>query len=118
MSGKKSRKPGLPLESQVAVVTGAALKSMDRHRGHIVFLDPPYPLEREYHAALDALGENPPELVIVQHSVRFELAARYGPLERTRVLRQGDNALSFFAPPPEPEPVSEPVSEAAEPGVE
>ena len=63
----------------------------------IVFLDPPYELEREYAAALETLGEAPPELVIAQHSVRLELGDAYGGLRRVRVVRQGDNALSFFA---------------------
>jgi 16S rRNA G966 N2-methylase RsmD len=62
----------------------------------IVFIDPPYPLEREYRAALDALEAKPPALVIVQHSSRFALDDMNGPLRRTRMVKQGENALSFF----------------------
>ena len=83
---------------RATVDAGPVLKTLPRHQAQIVFLDPPYPQVREYRAALDILGEQPPELAIVQHSIRFELAGRYGILSRTRVVRQGDNALSFFAP--------------------
>jgi len=64
----------------------------------IVFLDPPYGSDEEYDAALEALAGNPSPLVIVQHDSRRQLADRYGPLGRTRALRQGDNSLSFYEP--------------------
>jgi hypothetical protein len=54
-------------------------------------------LEREYKAVLELLAEAPPALTVVQHSVRLALADSFGNLRRTRLLRQGDNALSFFA---------------------
>jgi hypothetical protein len=44
------------------------------------------------------LSEAPPALVVAQHSVRLALAGAYGSLQRTRTVKQGDNALSFFAP--------------------
>jgi 16S rRNA (guanine(966)-N(2))-methyltransferase RsmD len=88
----------LGLGHRATVIPGAVLKNIAQHRADIVFLDPPYPMEREYGAALEILGAAPPPLVVVQHSVRYALAPRYGALARTRVLRQGDNALSFFAP--------------------
>jgi len=62
----------------------------------IVFLDPPYPLEAEYEKALMALADDPPGLAIAQHSSRFGLQESYGVLRRGRVLKQGDNSLSFF----------------------
>jgi hypothetical protein len=67
-------------------------------------MDPPYELEREYAAALGLLAETPRDLVIAQHSVRLSLAESYGILRRTRLLRQGDNALSFYAPEPSKDP--------------
>ena len=88
----------LGIEARATVVAGPVLLTLPRHQAGIVFLDPPYSLEREYAAALEALGEAPPELVVAQHSVRFALAEAYGPLARVRVVRQGDNALSFYAP--------------------
>ncbi len=88
----------LGLERRSTVAAGPVLQTLARYRADIVFLDPPYPQEGEYGAALDLLAENPPAMVVVQHSVRFTLAERYGALLRTRVLRQGDNSLSFFVP--------------------
>jgi 16S rRNA (guanine966-N2)-methyltransferase len=67
--------------------------------GDIVFLDPPYEKQREYPACLDVLQANPPALAVVQHSIRLTLEKEYGPLHCTRVLKQGDNALSFYTGP-------------------
>jgi 16S rRNA (guanine966-N2)-methyltransferase len=87
----------LDLERRSTVVAGPVLLTLPRHRAGIVFLDPPYELEREYGAAMETLGDAPPELVVVQHSIRLAIGDVYGPLRRSRVVRQGDNALSFFA---------------------
>jgi 16S rRNA (guanine(966)-N(2))-methyltransferase RsmD len=82
--------------SRATVVAGAVLKSIARHHADIVFLDPPYAHEREYAAALEALAARPPALVVVQHSIRLALADNYPPLHRSRLVKQGDNALSFY----------------------
>ncbi len=87
----------LGLLDRSLVVPGPAAREIASHPADLVFVDPPYPLEKEYAAMLEFLGSHPPSLVVVQHSIRFELADRYGGLERTRVIRQGDNALSFFS---------------------
>jgi 16S rRNA (guanine966-N2)-methyltransferase len=63
----------------------------------IAFLDPPYPLEVEYEKALVSLADDPPGLVIAQHSSRFSLEENYGRLKRVRVLKQGENSLSFYS---------------------
>ncbi len=97
----------LGLEARATVVTGPALLSIERYPAGIVFLDPPYEREREYAAALDLLSETPRDLVIAQHSIRLALAESYGVLKRSRLLRQGDNALSFYTPEP-PEPPRDP----------
>ena len=88
----------LGLERRAMVIAGPVLVTMARTAADIVFLDPPYDLEREYGAALELLSAAPPSLVVAQHPVRFALAGAYGSLQRTRTLKQGDNALSFFAP--------------------
>jgi 16S rRNA (guanine(966)-N(2))-methyltransferase RsmD len=90
----------LKLERRATVVKGAAALTISRHRADIVFLDPPYEHEREYVAVLEQLAETPPQLVIAQHSVRFKLPDEQGALRRTRTVRQGDNALSFYAAKP------------------
>lgn len=86
----------LGLEGRGTVVAGPVLLTLPRYPADIVFLDPPYDHEREYTAALDLLAELRPGLVVAQHSVRFALPESRAGLKRTRVLRQGDNALSFF----------------------
>jgi 16S rRNA (guanine966-N2)-methyltransferase len=88
----------LALEARATVVTGPAALTIGNHKADIVFLDPPYDLEREYDAAFDGLAESPPSLTIVQHSVRLALPDERGGLRRTRVVKQGDNALSFYTP--------------------
>jgi 16S rRNA (guanine966-N2)-methyltransferase len=86
----------LKVEARATVIRGMVLSQLERNRADFVFLDPPYELEREYVAALDLLSEAPPQLTVAQHSVRFALAEEYGKLRRSRVVKQGDNALSFY----------------------
>jgi len=86
----------LGLEPRATVVTGPVLLTIARCRAGIVFLDPPYSLQREYSAVLELLAEAPPPLTVVQHCARFALADRYGALHRARIVKQGDNALSFY----------------------
>ena len=86
----------LELGSRATVIAGPVLLTIARCQADVVFLDPPYNQERECAAALEKLGEASPQLVIAQHSVRVKLEESYGSLRRTRVVRQGDNALSFW----------------------
>ena len=72
----------------------------------LVYIDPPYEAEDEYSGTLNFLGSvrgreilAPQALVIAEHSSKAKLAMRYGALEHTRLLKQGDAALSFFAFP-------------------
>ena len=89
----------LGIEARAQVLQGRAAALLGGIRADIVFLDPPYDLTGEYETTLTKLGSRPPQLVIVQHDVRLKLAPAYGALHQTRVLRQGDNCLSFFSPP-------------------
>ncbi len=88
----------LGLERRADIITGRVLQQVGKHRADIVFLDPPYSLEQEYAQVLKVIAGNPPPLTIAQHSIRFLMADEYGALRRTRTVRQGDNALSFFRP--------------------
>jgi 16S rRNA (guanine(966)-N(2))-methyltransferase RsmD len=69
----------------------------------LVFLDPPWEAAKEYEVALEMLGGSavgvlaPGALVVAEHRRRQALDAQYGMLERTRLLEQGDAALSFFS---------------------
>ena len=92
----KSNLAALKAEARARVVHGPAALYLGTTAADIVFIDPPYPKEREYQAALEAMESKPPGLAIVQHSSRFALADDYGPLHRTRMVKYGDNALSFF----------------------
>jgi 16S rRNA (guanine(966)-N(2))-methyltransferase RsmD len=90
----------LNLEPRGTVVAGPVLLTLEHYPADIVFLDPPYSLDREYAAALQLLSAAAAPLVIVQHSTHLALAASYGPLGRARTVKQGDNALSFYSPAP------------------
>jgi 16S rRNA (guanine966-N2)-methyltransferase len=88
----------LNLLGSSSIVAGKAAAVLAQHPGGIVFLDPPYDREREYSACLETLGATPPPLVIAQHASRLDLAQEWGRLRRVRLLKQGDNSLSFFEP--------------------
>ena len=64
------------------------------------FLDPPYQLSDEYEQALGFLSQSrllkPESIIIAEHDKRFDPGDKFGALERYRVLRQGDAALSFY----------------------
>jgi 16S rRNA (guanine(966)-N(2))-methyltransferase RsmD len=88
----------------------AALKhlSKENQRFDLVFLDPPWDAVAEYAATLKSLGDATNglladgALVIAEHRRKECLEERYGALERTRLLEQGDAALSFFTVHPMP----------------
>lgn len=67
----------------------------------IVFFDPPY--ATGYLQALEIIANVTPGLVtangllIVEHHHKKELPDQLSALHRTRVLKQGDSALSFYA---------------------
>jgi 16S rRNA (guanine966-N2)-methyltransferase len=65
-----------------------------------VFVDPPYAEKNQYDRVLGVLGSAPflstGSLVIAEHRRTYELPQRFGRLLQTRILRQGDAALSFF----------------------
>ena len=75
----------------------------DTQNFDLVFLDPPYDAAQEYAATLGLLGSAatgllaPSAFVIAEHRRKQRLETRFGSLERTRLLEQGDAALSFFA---------------------
>jgi 16S rRNA (guanine966-N2)-methyltransferase len=63
---------------------------------------PPYDAAPEYESVLSLLGGAassllaPEALVIAEHRRKHPLDVRYGDLNRTRLLQQGDAALSFY----------------------
>ncbi|HUD55560.1 MAG TPA: 16S rRNA (guanine(966)-N(2))-methyltransferase RsmD [Terracidiphilus sp.] len=69
----------------------------------LVFLDPPYDAAHEYATTLGLLGGAAANLLstgavaIAEHRRKERLEDRYGSLARTRLLEQGDAALSFYS---------------------
>jgi 16S rRNA (guanine966-N2)-methyltransferase len=66
----------------------------------IIFFDPPY--KDNYLRALEFLNSHADELLtadgilVVEHHHKNQLPESTGKLQRTRVLKQGDSALSFY----------------------
>jgi len=95
----------LGVEDAVRVVSASVASYLARASGpwDIVFLDPPYDAENEYASTLQALGGVAADrlaadaAVIAEHRRKQRLEDRYGRLARTRLLEQGDAALSFYA---------------------
>jgi 16S rRNA (guanine966-N2)-methyltransferase len=91
-------KSGFKIE---CVSVAAGLRRMDE-RCSIVFMDPPYSAEEDYAKTLGGIGARAETLltqdgiVVVEHSRKMDAGDKIGPLERYRVLTQGDAGLSFY----------------------
>lgn len=95
----------LGIREGVEVIESNALRGLERiaaqHRiADFIFLDPPYDDEEAHPNILEYLDAShllaPSGLVIAEHRNRRELPERLDRLERTRLLEQGDAALSFY----------------------
>ncbi len=79
-----------------------ALRMLDSQAvaADICFLDPPYRMADAYAETLGFLSQSrllrPESTVVAEHDRRFDPGERVGSLVRSRVLRQGDTALSFY----------------------
>jgi 16S rRNA (guanine(966)-N(2))-methyltransferase RsmD len=98
----------LGLTTGVTIHTGSAAAFLRKLKPgapvfDIVFLDPPYDAAEEYASSLNQLGAPsspllaPGALVIAEHRRKQSLEPHYGALARTRLLEQGDAALSFYS---------------------
>jgi 16S rRNA (guanine966-N2)-methyltransferase len=82
--------------------TNRALRLLDSQAlaGDFVFLDPPYRMAEAYAETLGFLSQSrllrPASLAVAEHDKRFDPGQRHGALERFRLLKQGDAALSFY----------------------
>ena len=88
-------------ESVAAFLRSAAKAGQKQAPHEVVFLDPPYDAAEEYATTLGVLGGGPGilapgALVIAEHRRKERLEEKYGSLKRTRLLEQGDAALSFY----------------------
>jgi 16S rRNA (guanine966-N2)-methyltransferase len=116
----KKNLESLEIRGGVRVLTQDVLKALERLAGepsgssariNIVFLDPPYAEKEQYTEVLSSLANSnakllaPGAVVAAEHLRTLELREFFGTLERVRVLRQGDAALSFYRyrPPSPPE---------------
>jgi 16S rRNA (guanine(966)-N(2))-methyltransferase RsmD len=86
----------LGVGAEVTVLRGSAGRLLGTVTAEIAFVDPPYEQVTQYGSSLLALSETACGLAIAQHPSRLSLEETYGHLERQRVLRQGDNSLSFY----------------------
>lgn len=92
--------------SQSVVITAEALEFLrraakkDAATWDIIFFDPPY--EEDYENVLTVFGSvaggliSESGLLIAEHHHKTVLPALFGNLERYRLLKQGDSALSFY----------------------
>jgi 16S rRNA (guanine966-N2)-methyltransferase len=88
----------LGLHARATVVNAKAATALPQYARGIVFIDPPYESENEYLASLAAIAGSDADLVIVQHARRFDPGEAWGRFRRSRTVRQGDNALTFYVP--------------------
>jgi 16S rRNA G966 N2-methylase RsmD len=86
----------LGVREGVVVARGFAERLLPQHPSDIAFVDPPYGEPNEYDAALGVLAGMGCPLVIAQHESRRVMAENYGGLRQARILRQGDNSLTFY----------------------
>ncbi len=95
----------LGIEDETTLIRGSVTKELPNvlaaQSPDILFLDPPYERSSEYTDSMAILGATPVPLVIVQHPSRMMLPEQLGLISKVRVVRQGDNALSFYEPGPE-----------------
>jgi len=114
----KKNLESLEIQNGVRLLTKDALRALEQFAGEgvtsnsrvtIVFLDPPYAEKDQYSEILAFLGEGDllarGAVVIAEHLRTLDLPETFAKLERVRVLRQGDAALTFyrFRPPSPPE---------------
>ena len=88
----------LGVEEEATVLRGNVVTLLANYHPDIAFIDPPYDDTRQYTTALLLLSTTTSGLLLAQHSSGFALQDRYGTMLRTRVLKQGDNSISFYEP--------------------
>jgi 16S rRNA (guanine(966)-N(2))-methyltransferase RsmD len=90
-------------KSVSAFLRSSAKSGPKPERYEVVFLDPPYDAAAEYAITLGLLGGTAQGIlaqgtvVIAEHRRKQALDEQYGNLKRTRLLEQGDAAMSIYA---------------------
>lgn len=86
----------LNVQGRTAIIRRKASDTLRKIEADIVFIDPPFNVPKEFEASLHAVAESTVPSVIVQHPPRHILLDEYGSLRRNRIVKQGDNWLSFY----------------------
>jgi 16S rRNA (guanine966-N2)-methyltransferase len=86
----------LHIGPEATVCRGNALTLLTKHSADIAFIDPPYAHLRDYQGALEGLSQTGCSLVIAQHDSHTVLPDTVLNWKRSRHVRQGSNALSFY----------------------
>ena len=86
----------LNVQGRTAIIRRKASDTLRKIEADIVFIDPPFTVPKEFDASLHAVAESTVPSVIVQHPPRHILLDEYGSLRRNRIVKQGDNWLSFY----------------------
>jgi len=96
---------GLGLKSRFQVLRQDAVRALQAWdksgiQANFVFMDPPYGMEEAYAQTLTTLSDStlllPETTVIVEHQKKFDPGDQAASLQRYRLLKQGDAALSFY----------------------
>ena len=119
----KKNLESLEIRNHIRVLAQDGVQALERlaaepaalaSRIDLLFFDPPYADEAQYGNVLSFLGKSnllaDGAVVIAEHLRALDLPESFGKLERARVLRQGDAALSFYRYRP-PSPPERPRSE-------
>ncbi|HSS99866.1 MAG TPA: 16S rRNA (guanine(966)-N(2))-methyltransferase RsmD, partial [Terriglobales bacterium] len=77
-----------------------AVGVLEKTNSDFVFFDPPYRMDEAYKQTLEALAGSSllrqDGTVVAEHDKRFDPGEKFGRLQRSRKLEQGDSALSFY----------------------
>jgi 16S rRNA (guanine966-N2)-methyltransferase len=93
-------------DGEAEIICADAMEAVRRlsvrgEKAGLIFADPPYARERELEETLKIVGSTnvltEGGIFMAEHSVKFVLAECAGELKRTRVVEQGDSAVSFYA---------------------
>jgi 16S rRNA (guanine(966)-N(2))-methyltransferase RsmD len=95
----------LKISSGANVICADALKGLSAlesvaHQYDYIFIDPPYAATESYSRVMKFVASSkllaPGGIVIVEHRKAFNIDESFASLNRVRLLRQGDAALSFY----------------------